>query len=69
MSASGKNKVSIWKFDRAPVRLRRYHAGGGPAAWVAFVPKALFDKQLDARLRKTAMKRYETAEGDFVYIG
>jgi hypothetical protein len=67
------DRIMVWKFDLAPVELRRMHQDPKRPTWVAFIPLEVHATDVDQEIRNQAgpegVFKYETARGDVVYMG
>jgi hypothetical protein len=65
--------VMVWKYDGAPLHLQRLHKASTNPEWIVLVPGALHSNDIDAAIYSSqgdrAISRYQTEDGDFVYIG
>lgn len=67
------NRIMVWKFNAAPAWLQRLYDASQNPEWIVFVPRTIHDadihKAIFAAANVTTVGRYETDEGDVVYIG
>lgn len=70
-SAIESDRIMIWRFADAPAKLRALHARSGEPDWLVFVPRCVHSPDVDEEIARgaTFVSRYDTAEGDIVYIG
>jgi hypothetical protein len=65
--------IMVWKYEGAPPRLQRLHNASTDPEWIVLVPRAVYRTDIDAAICATqsdrAINRYQTEDGDFVYIG
>jgi hypothetical protein len=71
--AMKSDRLMIWRFADAPKTLRALHHEVEMPEWVVLIPRALNGPDLDEAILKGAklgqVARYETLDGDTVYIG
>ena len=60
-----------WRFAAAPATLQSLHCGPETPEWLVLVPSALIGTDLHEviMLRSKQVARYDTADGDAVYVG
>jgi hypothetical protein len=67
------DRLMIWRFAAAPETLKAFHHDSEAPEWLVLIPRALSGADLDEvilRGSKTGqVTRYETPDGDVVYIG
>lgn len=67
------DRVMIWRFADAPEMLRGLHHAPEAPEWLILIPRALNGPDLDEMIVRGAkagqVARYETPDGDTVYIG
>lgn len=67
------DRLMMWRFAAAPKTLKSLHRKSGTPDWLVFVPRSLSGADLDdAILHKGTpgqVARYETPDGDIVYMG
>jgi hypothetical protein len=67
------DRLTMWRFATAPKTLKSLHRNAGTPDWVVFVPRALSGADLDAAIlhkgKPGQVARYETPDGDIVYMG
>ena len=67
------DRLMVWRFADAPEALRSLHRGPDIPEWLVLIPRALDGADLDAAILQGAKPghtaRYETPEGDIVYVG
>jgi len=67
------DRLMIWRFEAAPEILRSLHQEAEAPEWLVLIPRALNGPDLDEVILKGAkpgqVTRYETPEGDTVYVG
>ncbi len=65
------NQIRIWKLAEAPERLRLLQAAPDRSGWVAFVPLAIWDRDVEELIvrqeKSENVSRYEMPNGDIVY--
>jgi len=66
-------RIRVWRFAKAPGELRALHQSPESPEWLVIVPRALGGREIDnvilAHGRPGSVARYETSQGDLVYIG
>jgi hypothetical protein len=67
-----QDRISIWKYETAPMELRRLH-NGQPPDWMALVPRFLYDidlvREMETRGGKGWMAHYRAKDGAIVLVG
>ena len=67
------DRLMIWRFEAAPKTLRALHRELETPEWLILIPRALsgadLDEVIQSRDKSGQTFRYETADGDIVYIG
>ena len=67
------DRLMIWRFAAAPETLKSFHRESPAPEWVVLVPRALNGPDIEQQIRKGSkpgqVARYETPEGDTVYMG
>jgi hypothetical protein len=67
------DRLMIWRFAAAPETLKAFHNEPETPEWLVLIPRALSGADLDEVIlggSKTGrVTRYETPDGDIVYIG
>jgi hypothetical protein len=63
----------VWRFAAAPKALKSFHREPETPEWLVLIPRALTGPDLDLAILRGAkpgqVARYETPDGDIVYIG
>lgn len=61
----------VWRFAEAPAKFRSLHTHSGEPDWLVFVPRAMQSPDVDEAIARGAIsvRRYDTPQGDIVYIG
>ena len=63
----------VWRFADAPPALKSFHRAADTPEWLVLIPRALDGTDLDIAILRGAkpgqIARYETPEGDIVYVG
>lgn len=62
----------VWKLSAAPEHLQRLRDPSQNAEWIVLVPKEIYGADVNEALlagENANVSRYETADGDVVYIG
>ncbi len=66
-------RINIWKYDHAPLELRRLHTSDAPAEWIMHVPKLLADGDVLTEIRRITslhcVFEYAAQNGDIVLAG
>lgn len=67
----GSNRITIWRFEDAPARLRALHAGASEPDWLVLVPRTFHSPDVDEAIVRGAVSvsRFDTPSGDIVYVG
>ena len=65
------DRLPTWRFAAAPATLRSLHRGPEIPDWLVLVPSALHGADLHAAIMQGSKQvtRYETPDGDAVYVG
>ena len=67
------DRLMIWRFAAAPKTLRSLHREKATPEWLVWIPRALTCPDLDELILRGGtpeqVARYETPEGDIVYVG
>jgi hypothetical protein len=67
------DRLMIWQFTAAPENLRLLHRDLDAPEWLVWIPRALSGADLDEAILRGSkpghVARYETPDGDIVYIG
>jgi hypothetical protein len=67
------NHIMVWKFKSAPPQFQRLHTGPRSPEWIVLVPRDIHRDDIDTAIFSDAspntVNRYQTDEGDVVYIG
>lgn len=67
------DRLMIWRFAAAPQTLKSLHREQGTPEWLVWIPRALISPDLDEMILRGGapeqVARYETPEGDIVYVG
>ena len=67
------NHIMVWKFSAAPQHLQRLHRSPQNPEWIVLIPRELHRGDIDEAVFAagilTTVSRYETKDGDVVYIG
>lgn len=67
------DRLMIWRFAAAPKALQSLHSEPDSPEWLVLIPRALSGADLDEAILRGSkpgqVARYETPEGDIVYIG
>ena len=67
------DRLMIWRFASAPEVLKALHTDREAPEWVVLIPRALAGADLDEIILQGAkpgqLARYETLDGDIVYMG
>ena len=67
----GSNRITIWRFEDAPARLRSLHAGASEPDWLVLVPRSFHSPDVDEAIVRGAVSvsRFDAPGGDIVYVG
>ena len=67
------DRLMIWRFAAAPEMLRALHHEAETPEWLVLIPRALSGADLDEVILRGSkpgqVARYETLDGDIVYVG
>jgi hypothetical protein len=67
------DRIMIWRFTDAPQALQSLHRESEIPEWLTLVPRALAGTDLDVAIlggaKSGKIARYETPDGDIVYVG
>jgi len=67
------DRLMIWRFAAAPETLRALHHEADAPEWLVLIPRALSGADLDEVILRGSkpgqVARYETLDGDIVYVG
>ena len=67
------DRLMIWRFAEAPNHLKSLHCESSTPEWLVLIPRALSGIDLDEAILQGSkpgeVSRYETPEGDTVYVG
>jgi hypothetical protein len=65
--------LMTWRFPDAPAKLKSLHCGPEIPEWLVLVPSAMSGPDLHeaimGRSKPGQVARYETPDGDIVYVG
>ena len=67
------DRLMVWRFADAPKALKSLHCEPETPEWLVLIPRDLDGTDLDVAILRGAkpgqIARYETPDGDIVYIG
>jgi len=67
------DRLMIWRFASAPEALKALHTEPHAPEWAVLIPRALAGADIDEVILRGSkpgqLARYETPDGDIVYIG
>ena len=67
------DRLMVWRFADAPKALQSLHPEPETPEWLVLIPRDLDGTDLDVAILRGAkpgqIARYETPDGDIVYIG
>jgi hypothetical protein len=67
------DRLMVWRFAAAPKSLKSLHRAPETPEWLVLIPRALTGADLDVAILRGAkpgqVARYETPDGDIVFIG
>jgi len=68
-----QDRLMLWRFAAAPKSLQSLHCEAETPEWLLLIPRSLVGSDLDDVIVQGAkpgqVVRYETADGDIVFIG
>jgi hypothetical protein len=62
-------RVMVWKFETAPPELQALYTGGASPHWVALIPAAIHDPDLQEAIEQAGVEKFALEHGDVAYVG